>query len=106
MGQNPVEVLPALKIKEKMKNLTGTYKTYRELETIEVLIENGMLYLKQEFPLTSAINMTPLIPEDPTLQSTMFYTLRFGVRSPVEFMMRDDGKIDILLGRYCYHKIY
>lgn len=106
MGQNPVEVLPVLKIKEKMKSLTGTYKTYRELETIEVLIKNGMLYLKQEFPLTSAINMTPLIPEDPTLQSTMFYTLRFGVRSPVEFMMRDDGKIDILLGRYCYHKIY
>ncbi|MBN1593514.1 MAG: serine hydrolase [Candidatus Coatesbacteria bacterium] len=105
MGHEPSEVLPSLKIKERMKSLTGTYKTYRELETVDVLIKSGMLYLKQESPLTSAVSMTPLVPEDPTLESTDFYILRYGSKTPVEFKIGDDGKSDLYWGRYCYHRV-
>ncbi|KPJ61595.1 MAG: hypothetical protein AMJ46_00365 [Latescibacteria bacterium DG_63] len=104
MGKDPVEALPPLRIKEKMKSLTGTYKIYRGLETVEVVIKDGMLYLKQQFPLTSTTSLTPLIPEDSTLESTIFYTLSFGERSRVEFEIGDDGKSDMLWGRYCYHR--
>ena len=49
--------------------------------------------------------VTPLIPEDPTLSSTDFYTLRNGIKSPVVFVIREDGRVDLFIGRYCYHKV-
>ena len=104
LGKNPAKVIPQTRIKAEMESLTGTYKIYRGLAKIEVRIKNGMLYIEQKSPFTSEISSTPLIPEDPTLESTLFYTLSFGVRSPVEFRMRDKGKVDLLLERYCYHR--
>jgi hypothetical protein len=46
-----------------------------------------------------------LIPEDPTLASVDFFVLRNGLKSPVEFAVREDGTIDLFFGRYCYHKV-
>ncbi len=65
----------------------------------------GLLHLEQERRMTEKPIVTPLIPEDPTLASTDFYTLRNGIKSPVEFVIREDGKVDLFIGRYCYHKV-
>lgn len=46
-----------------------------------------------------------LVPEDPTLSSTNFYILRNGLKSPVEFVVRDDGGVDLFIGRYRYPKV-
>jgi hypothetical protein len=83
----------------------GTYEVYRGLERIEVVNRGGMLYLEQTYPMMDEAIVTPLIPEDPTLASTDFYTLSNGIKSPIEFAIRDDGKIDLFIGRYCYHKV-
>jgi len=104
LGRSPAKVIPQTRTRARMEILTGTYKTYRGLEKVAVRTKGGMLYIEQMSPFTSEIHSTPLIPEDPTLESTLFYTLRFGVRSPVEFRMRDQGRVDLLLERYCYHR--
>jgi CubicO group peptidase (beta-lactamase class C family) len=104
MGKDPAEALPALRIRERMKRLQGSYEVYRGLERLKVINRGGLLHLEQTSRRTEKTTFTPLIPEDPTLASTDFFILRNGLRSPVEFTVHEDGKIDLFIGRYCYHK--
>lgn len=104
MGKNPAETIPALMIRERMKRLQGSYEVYRGLERLKVVNRGGLLHLERKSPRTEKTTTTPLIPEDPTLVSTDFYTLRNGLKSPVEFKVHEDGKTDLFIGRYCYHK--
>ena len=101
----PADVIPAMKIKDRLEHLTGIYKIYRGLETIRVVNRQGMLYTEYKSPLTLATSLTPLIPEDPILDSTVFYTVSNGVKSPVEFKLGEDGKMNLFMERYCFHKI-
>lgn len=105
LGKEPAEAVPALRIERRMEQLTGTYATYRGVETLTVLNKNGMLYAEQADPFTAATTLTPLIPEDPTLESTVFYTLSMGVKSPVEFWTDERGDTRLALERYCYRKV-
>jgi hypothetical protein len=47
---------------------------------------------------------TPLIPEDPGYESLRFYTLRDGLKSPIEFKVREDGGLILVVDRNVYHK--
>jgi CubicO group peptidase (beta-lactamase class C family) len=105
MGKDPAETIPGLYIRERMKRLVGSYEVYRGLERLEVVNRGGLLYLEEKNPRTGESTLTPLIPEDPTLAFSDFYTLRNGLEYPVEFAAREDGKIDLFIGRYCYHKV-
>jgi hypothetical protein len=105
MGKDPAEAIPGQYIRERMKRLTGSYEVYRGLERLKVVTRGGLLYIEETSPRTEKSTMTPLIPEDSTLASTEFYILRNGLKSPVEFATREDGKIDLFIGRYCYHKV-
>jgi len=105
MGKDPAEVIPALVIRERMKRLQGSYEVYRGLERLEVVSRGGLLHLETKNRRTEKTTFTPLIPEDPTLASTDFYVLRNGLKSPVEFKIHENGKIDLFIGRYCYHKV-
>jgi CubicO group peptidase (beta-lactamase class C family) len=105
MGKDPDEVIPALVIRARMENLTGSYEVYRGLEKLKVIRRGGLLYLEVMSPRTGKTTHTPLIPTDPSLGSTDFYVLRNGLKSPVEFVLRDDGNIDLFIGRYCYHRV-
>jgi CubicO group peptidase (beta-lactamase class C family) len=105
MGQEPTEAVPVLRIKERMKLLEGNYEVYRGLENLKIIIKSGMLYMESRDPLRDGHpSRTPLIPEDPTLASTNFYTLRSGLKYPALFRFKDDGSVDFFYGRYCYHK--
>ena len=88
-----------------MNELMGSYEVYRGLERLKVVSKGGLLHLEVKSQRTERTTMTPLIPEDPTLASTDFYTLRNGIKSPVEFSIQEDGAIDLFIGRYCYHKV-
>jgi len=103
-GKEPEEVIPAIKIKERRKALEGTYETYRGLEKRNVLSKRGMLYLESKSRFSGTKTLTPLIPNDPTLESTTFYILRDGIKSPVEFRVRDNENTDLFVGRYVFHK--
>ena len=61
-----------------------------------------MLYLRSKTPFDDSL--TPLIPRDPLLGSTMFYTYMNGVETPVEFQVQENGDIDLYIERYRYHK--
>jgi CubicO group peptidase (beta-lactamase class C family) len=104
LGQEPEAVIPALRIRRQLGQLVGRYQTYRGIEQLEVLEKGGMLYLKSTSRLTGRSNEVPLIPEDSALRNTLFYTWSLGRRSPVEFRLLSDGRIDLYLGRYVYHK--
>ena len=98
MGLDPVESTPGLYVKQRMMDLTGRYETYMGIESINVRYKGGLLYLESETPF--AKTSTPIIPEDPLMENTRFYTLVDGVKAPIVF----DGK-NLFVERYCYHKV-
>jgi len=99
LGRDPDEALPGNRIRKRMDRLVGDYATYRGLETLKVTRRGGLLYMGEgDGP------GTPLIPEDPNYASPRFYTLRDGLKSPVEFRRRDDGTLILLVDRYVFHK--
>ena len=102
MGREPSEAIPSIVIKNRMSELAGNYEIYRGIEKVRVVRRGGMLYLEQKDEFTDAL--VPLIPEDPTLESKMFYALTDGVKAPVEFVVRGGGLVDLFVERYCYHK--
>jgi CubicO group peptidase (beta-lactamase class C family) len=105
LGRDPEASIPALVTRDRMQRLQGSYEVYRGLERLQVVSRGGLLYLEEESPWSEETTLTPLIPDDPTLASTEFYILSKGVRSPVEFEVHEDGKIDLFVGGYCYHKV-
>ena len=105
LGKAPEETLPAIEIRERMNRLVGTYEVYRGLDRLEVVIRRGMLYLESTSRFAPEVtNSTPIIPADPSLETTMFYTMSNGLKSPVEFTTDAEGKISLIRGRYRYHK--
>ncbi|MCB0128515.1 MAG: hypothetical protein KDE58_39895, partial [Caldilineaceae bacterium] len=105
LGKEPAAVIPALQIENRMEQLTGTYETYRGIETLKVVNKGGLLYTESTDPVSTATTLTPLIPEDPTLVSTNFYTLSNGVKSPVEFWVDAKDETRLIIERYCYRKV-
>jgi CubicO group peptidase (beta-lactamase class C family) len=102
MGLDPGESTPELVVKGRLRDLTGRYETYMGIETVDVNYKTGLLYLESETPFEKT--RTPLIPEDPSLEETIFYTIVDGVKSPVVFEKKKDG-VDLYIERYCYHRI-
>ncbi len=98
MGLDPEEVLPGNRIRKKMDRLVGDYARYRKLGSLKVFKRNGLLYMREED------SDTPLIPDDAGYESLRFHTLSEGLRSPVEFKVREDGGFDLLVDRYVFHR--
>jgi len=102
LGKDPYEAIPRLTMKRRMYRLTGTYDLYKGIERVRVVKKAGMLYLESKTPFAETLQ--PLIPEDPSLESTLFYTLMDGAKSPVEFVVHEDDHVDLFVERYCFHK--
>ncbi len=100
MGRDPYEH-PHLKLRDRMKSLTGEYQIHMGLEKLKVVNRGGLLYIEQKDPFLDAL--TPLIPEESTLSNLRFYTQVEGIRTPVEFVEAGGG-YDLYLERYRYHK--
>jgi hypothetical protein len=97
MGYDPEKSTPWLYVKQRLMDLTGRYETYMGIESVDVKYKAGMLYLESVTPF--AKTSTPIIPLDPSVEKTEFYSLVDGVKTPVVF---EDGKL--YLERYVYHK--
>lgn len=102
MGKDPIYVVPSIGVKEKMNRLEGKYETYKGIESVEIQKKGGMLYLHTENAFTD-MNQ-PLIPEDNGLQSLNFYTYTDGLKTPIEFKVKENGDVDLYIERYVYHK--
>ncbi|MDP2900399.1 MAG: serine hydrolase [Candidatus Bathyarchaeota archaeon] len=100
MGKDPYSH-PHLRLREKMRSLTGEYQTHMGLEKLRVISRGGLLYLEQRDHFVDAT--TPLIPSEPMLDSLLFYTITEGIRQPIEFVKTEKG-YDLFVERYRYHK--
>jgi CubicO group peptidase (beta-lactamase class C family) len=102
IGKNPIDVIPPLMVKKKLNQLVGEYEIYKGIEKIEVLKKAGMLHIHSKTPFADIIQ--PLIPENPSIESKKFYTYMDGLKTPVEFDIKERGEIDLYIERYVYHK--
>ena len=102
MGLDPEESTPELVIKKRLRDLTGKYETYMGIESVDVTYRAGLLYLESESPFEKT--RIPLIPEDPTLEETVFNIIVDGTKSPVVFEKKEGG-VDLYVERYCYHRV-
>ncbi len=95
--------LTYFKRNEKMDELTGTYKSYRGIKEMEIEKEFGLLKLtvKERLESTKVI----LIPETKDVEDHQFYYLDGnGEKNTVRFEVKDDGDIDLFIGRWRLHK--
>ena len=102
MNKTPEDVIPPLGIKSRMNRLVGKYETYKGIESVEVKKRGGMLYVHTKNPFTDMTQ--PIIPEDPKLNSLEFYIYMDGIKTPIEFDLKDKGDVDLYMERYVYHK--
>ena len=98
LGEDPDEVIPTHGVEDRMQRLVGSYETYEGIQTVEIIEQSGMLYLKYEESLT------PLIPEDTSYQDSAFYTLSNGRKNPIDVRVDIDGAVTMLIGRYVYRR--
>ena len=101
LGKDPKE-LPALRLREHIRRLKGTYEVYKGLERVRVLNRGGTLYLEMKDPFTDGT--LPLIPDGQSPITTKYYTLVEGLRQPIEFIAYPDDRVDLFWERYRYHK--
>jgi len=103
MMNRKMEEIPIIKIQRKMRMLTGVYEGYGGVIRMNVVEKGGMLYIEQRDELTD-ISM-PLIPDRDDLEDLKFHIWSNGVRQPVEFKIRENGKIDLYIERNVLHKL-
>ncbi len=101
LGEDPETAVPSFGIRERMESLAGHYSIYRDVESVDVLVEGGMLYLLRDPDGT----MVALLPEDPSYRGLDFYLLNTGRKTPIEFRRDAEGNTSVLIGRYVYHKV-
>ncbi|MFX1446307.1 MAG: hypothetical protein ACFFHV_23170 [Promethearchaeota archaeon] len=91
---------------KKLKSLTGKYKMYKEIEKIEVSLNNGLVFLKYENPIDPKPTNLPLTLKN--LEELKFY---IPITYPnqeinVQFFINEKTKkIDLTFDRYFFHKI-
>lgn len=98
MGKDPADAVPAFGVRERMQQLEGHYAVYEGLESLDIVKQRGMLYLK------NGASLRPLIPESVDYRGTGYYLLNEGRKTPVEFRFSDDGSVIVMIGRYVYRK--
>ena len=98
MDQDPADVIPSFGVRERMRRIEGNYAVYEGLESLDIVIERGMLYLER------GETLTPLIPDNASYRGTEFYLLNEGRKTPVEFRFGNDGSVIVLIARYVYRK--
>jgi CubicO group peptidase (beta-lactamase class C family) len=103
MGKNPLKEIPVFQIEQKMAMLVGDYAGYKGIIKISVVRKNGVLFMEVKEKLGE--QSVPLIPESDRLETLKFYTPMMGMRTPVEFVVDDSGKVDLYVERYRFHKI-
>lgn len=98
MDKDPADVIPVFGVRDRMQRLEGHYAVYEGLESLDIVEERGLLYLKD------GETLRPLIPENADYRGNAYYLLNEGRKTPVEFRFGDDGPELVMIGRYVYRK--
>jgi CubicO group peptidase (beta-lactamase class C family) len=96
LGADP-EALPFVRNDTMLKELEGTYETYRG--TMQVKVEKAGEFLQVEFADKYTTDVAVLVPETIGDEARVFYTLSGGNKLRVEFTVSGAG-VDLLYERY------
>lgn len=102
MGKDPQTVLPPLQVQKKLQQFTGDYASYKDIHKVSISLKQGMLHLTHKDELMEQEHT--LIPKTDTVENNKFYIYTMGRRTPVKFEIKNDGKVDLLIERNCFHK--
>ncbi|MBS3816543.1 MAG: serine hydrolase [Candidatus Thermoplasmatota archaeon] len=95
--------LTYFKRKERLDRLTGTYESYRGIKEMEIEKVSTLLKLTVKERLEEEELI--LIPKDKAVEDFEFYYLDGnGEKNRVRFEVREDGEIDLFIGRWRLHK--
>jgi len=97
LDKYPKEMIPHYKIQSKFELLSGEYKNYKGLRTLIVSEENGVLMVKMISGFGTTKHM--LIPKDPKMETNEFFIYANSYLTPVNFIVNQDGNIEVFIDK-------
>ena len=106
LGKDINEAVPLLQVQNKLNKLVGKYATYKGLQSLEIFLENGILYAKIPYPYLPKPTILPLAPENID-ELKFFVPIAFpGMKMKGQFFIDEKtSEIRLLVDRYNFHKI-
>lgn len=102
LGEDPEECQSVLAYRDRVGELTGTYRGYRGVTEATVTDDGG--HLTVDLTTGPIDRELTLVPDDPTLAETTFTAPGPGRPTPVEFVETADG-YDLFFDRYRLHRV-
>jgi CubicO group peptidase (beta-lactamase class C family) len=103
LGKNPSEDHPALRLELKLRQLVGSYQTFKGINKAEIVKIGQQLYFKdpeQDCP------SFPIIPQTDAMKNYKFWMPAGITKFPCEFIVDSKtGKTSFIFERNVYHKI-
>jgi CubicO group peptidase (beta-lactamase class C family) len=100
LGSDPDE-LPFVRREAMLKELEGTYETYRG--TIQWKMKKAGDFLVAEDHDKYSTSSIPLFPDVLEKERRLFFTIVNGVRMPLEFTVKD-GQVEMIYERYMFRR--
>lgn len=106
LGKDVNEAVPLLQIQNKLNKLVGKYKTYKGLQTLEIFLENGILYAKIPYPFLPKPTILPLAPENIDELKFVVPIAFPGMTMKGQFFIDEKtGEVQLIVDRYNFHKL-
>ncbi len=106
LGKDINEAVPLLQIQNKLNKLVGKYTTYKGLQSLEIFLENGILYAKIPYPYLPKPTILPLAPENIDELKFVVPIAFPGMKMKGQFFIDEKtDEIRLLVDRYNFHKI-
>ena len=102
LGEDPTEAVPFFERRRRFDRLTGEYASYHGIERALVARDGGTLRVETGNALGGG--GTPLVPGDGDDPYAFRAVAADGTREPATFRV-DDGGVDLLYGRWRFHKV-
>jgi hypothetical protein len=96
LGEDP-DALPFVSTERSLKELEGTYQTYKG--TMQARVRRNGDFLSMEFEDKHNRDVAVLVPQEIEGATRLFYTLSGGYKVPAEFTVSEEG-VDVLYERY------
>jgi len=106
LGKEINKAAPLLQVQNKLNKLVGKYTTYKGLQSLEIFLENGILYAKIPYPYLPKPTILPLAPENID-ELKFFVPIAFpGMKMKGQFFIDEKAsEVRLLVERYNFHKI-
>ncbi len=106
LGKDVNEAVPLLKLQNKLNKLVGKYSTYKGLQSLEIFLENAILYAKILYPFLPKPTILPLAPENIDELKFVVPIAFPGMTMKGQFFIDEKtDEICLIVDRYNFHKL-